>query len=540
MSLIPRTRGGAFARFALGAFVVIAFTAATTAVAGLLQFKQLATYVSATPALKRANVTIPSPGNPQTIFVIGSDHRAGTSWNSANTDTMMLIRLNPASSTINVLSIPRDLEVQIPEGDVPVTAKLNSAYSEGGPNLLINVIRQQVFPGLQVNHIIDLNFGGFEDLVNAIGCVYTDVDHRYYNNTAQTDYSSINIMPGYQKLCGVKALSFVRFRHTDTDIVRNARQQDFVRWAKEQYSQDQLIENRDTLIQIFGQHAQTDENLHTTDGLINLFNLVAFMDGHTIKQIPFPAILDPCVPSGPVAPEITGSTVPAANATQTACYVSADTGAEQTAFNQLMTPTVSQPSSSSSPSAAASGSSTPSSGAPHGSGPSPASLGLTADVADGKAQVAALGGRAGMPVYFPRLIENQSEYCTPTNSLCPLGYGAAAAVDGIPSGYPHAYTIANERGQSFAAYRMTIVINSLTGEYYGVQGTSWMNPPILDHPTMTRYVDGKQLLLFVTDGKKISQVAWKTPYGVYWISNTLTNNLTNQQMVAIAASLTRA
>ena len=114
MKLMPSTRGRALWRFALGAFIVIGFTAATTAVAGLLQFKQLATYISATPALKHANVVVPNPGDPQTILVIGSDHRARTSWRSANTDTMMLIRLDPNSSTINVLSIPRDLKVDIP------------------------------------------------------------------------------------------------------------------------------------------------------------------------------------------------------------------------------------------------------------------------------------------------------------------------------------------------------------------------------------------------------------------------------------------
>jgi LCP family protein required for cell wall assembly len=453
---------------------------------------------------------------------------------------MMLIRMNPASSTINVLSIPRDLEVQIPEGGVPVTAKLNSAYSVGGPNLLINVIKQQVFPGLQVNHIVDINFGGFEDLVNAIGCVYTDVDHRYYNNTAQTDYSSINIMPGYQKLCGAAALSFVRFRHTDTDIVRNARQQDFVRWAKEAYSQDQLIENRDTLIKIFGQHAQTDSNLHTTDGLINLFNLVAFMDGHTIKQIPFPAILDPCGGGPAPLPSITGSTVPAANATQTACYVSANASDEQSTFNAFMTPTVSQPSSSSSTATAASSAAAPAThGRGHGGGPTPASLGLISDVTDGKAQVAALRGHAEMPVYYPRLIDSQAQYCTPTNPECPLGYGAAAAVDGIASGYPRAYVIRDQQGHAHTGYRMTIVINSVLGQYYGVQGMTWMHPPILAHPTTTKMVDGKELLLYATDGGKVSQVAWRTPSGVYWVSNTLTDTLTNAQMVAIAGSLTQ-
>ncbi|HXO08201.1 MAG TPA: LCP family protein, partial [Solirubrobacteraceae bacterium] len=278
MKLIPRTRGGALWRFLLGAVIVIGATAGTTAVAGLLQFKQLAADISLTPALPNANVTLPNPGQPQTIMIIGSDHRAGEPFRSAQTDTILLVRLNGSSQTINVLSVPRDLEVNIPGVG---QAKINSAYSTGGPNLLVKVLRQQVFPGLHVNHIVDINFGGFEDLVNAIGCVYADVDHRYYNVSAlgPNDFSSINIQPGYQKLCGPQALQFVRFRHTDSDLVRNARQQDFIRWAKDQYGVDNLIANRDKLLRIFGAHTVTDHNLHTLDGLINLFNLVAFSDG---------------------------------------------------------------------------------------------------------------------------------------------------------------------------------------------------------------------------------------------------------------------
>ena len=113
---------------------------------------------------------------------------------------MMLVRLDPASATINLLSIPRDLEVQLYSGGG--AGRLNAANSIGGPNLLIRILSTQVFPGLQVNHIIDVNFGGFEALVNSVGCVYVDVDHRYYNNTAYTNYSSIDLKPGYQKLCG--------------------------------------------------------------------------------------------------------------------------------------------------------------------------------------------------------------------------------------------------------------------------------------------------------------------------------------------------
>ena len=291
--LIPKSRTGTFVRFTLACVLVIGFAASATAVAGLLQVRQITHYLDATPALQTSSkaVSVPNPGSPQTLLLVGSDHRAGEPFKYSNTDTMMLVHIDPSSSTINLLSVPRDLKVQIPEGGVVATDKLNAAYSIGGDNLLVKILEQQVFPGLKINHIIDVNFGGFEDLVNAIGCVYTDVDHRYYNNTAYTDYSSIDIQPGYQKLCGTDALEFVRFRHTDSDIVRNARQQDFMRWAKSQFSQDEIIQDEGTLLKIFGAHAQTDHDLHTTDGLINLFDLVAFSAGHAVKQVPFPAIL---------------------------------------------------------------------------------------------------------------------------------------------------------------------------------------------------------------------------------------------------------
>ncbi len=506
MSLMPRTRGGALWRCLFAAVIVIGFTAATTAVAGLLQFKTLASDIGLTLAIGHANTTIPDPGSPQTILVIGSDHRAGTPFSSANTDTMMLVRLNPDSSSINVLSIPRDLEVRIPEGATTTTARINAAYSVGGPNLLIKVLRGQVFPGLRVNHIIDVNFGGFAALVDAIGCVYTDVDHRYYNNTAYTDYSSIHLQPGYQRLCGPDALSFVRFRHTDNDLVRNARQQDFVRWAKDQYGASQIYADRDKLLKIFGEHTQTDHNLHTVDGLINLFNLVAFSAGHAIKQVKFPATFLPCG-TGP-------------GGVQTACYVTAGRGAEHRVFAQFMTPT----------SAAAAGASV-GDGSGKRQGSSHKRAGLAGDASDGKAQAAALA-RVRMPIYYPRVIATGSSYCASATENCPVEIAS-------PRSYPRGYLIRDQAGYTHPSYRMTLVLNAMLGQYYGVQGTSWPHPPIINNPTETRTVAGKQLMLF-SNGGKLTQVAWRTPRGVYWISNTLTSDLSNSQMVAIAASLTRA
>jgi LCP family protein required for cell wall assembly len=523
VSFLPRDRRGALWRFAAGGAIVVLFTATTTAVGGLLQFKQAAQDLSANPAIKRAQVTIANPGEPQTLLLIGSDHRAGEPFRAAHTDTMLLVRLDPNSATINLMSLPRDLRVDIPGYG---TNRLNAAYSLGGPNLLLKTIQANGFPQLHVNHMIDVNFRGFSDLVDAIGCVYADVDRRYYNNTATDNYSSIDIQPGYQRLCGNNqsssgALAFVRFRHLDTDIVRNARQQDFLRWAKDEYGQSTLIAERDKLLRIFGQNTQTDANLHTADGVENLFTLVAFSAGHTIKSIRFPAILLPCGPPPPGAPSAIQ---------QSPCYVTVDTTAEQRAWNEFMTPTPAAPSAHPAPTSG--GATGPAGAHPSAVGAVP---GLIGDLGDGKVQAAALGN-LGMPIYVPGKIVAGSQYCTPTSTACPVEQGQAPAQIGVPGGYPRGYLIHDESGQPHVAYRMTLVVNSVQGQYYGIQGMAWRNPPILSKPTSTRFADGKQLLLYANGGK-LSVVAWRTAQGVYWVSNTLTDTIGNAQMVAIAASL---
>jgi polyisoprenyl-teichoic acid--peptidoglycan teichoic acid transferase len=508
--LIPKSRRGSLARFAIAAVIVIAFTATTTAVAGLLQFKTFVAYISVTAPIKHAHVTVPHPGQPQTILVIGSDHRAGNPFKTANTDTMMLVHIDANSSTINVISVPRDLKVALPEGGALVSSRLNAAYSQGGPNLLEKVLKQQVFPKLQVNHIIDVNFGGFEAVVNAIGCVYADVDRRYYNNTAVTDYSSINLQPGYQRLCGADALSFVRFRHTDSDLVRNARQQDFLRWAKAQFGVSELFSERTKLLKIFGQHTETDADLHSLDGLINLFNLVAFSAGHSIKQVPFPAVFLPCSPGTTTAAGTVVGAVP--------CYVTASRSAEQAAFAAFMRPTR--------PKASRAG------GPGKRPGHRPATLSnaaVTGAAADGQSQAAAVS-RGKLPIYYPRVIASGSSYCT-DGGACPEGP--------VPNSYPRGYHIRARDGTRYPAYRMTLELNPVLGQYYGVQGTTWRNAPILSGSSGTRTVAGKRLMLYY-DGSKLTMVAWRTAGAVYWISNTLTQNLSNSQMLVIAGSLTRA
>ncbi len=440
---------------------------------------------------------LPSSGATQTLLLIGSDHRAGAPFKAANTDVMMLVRLDPNLSTINVLSVPRDLEVRVPQGGTSYTAKLNSVYSLGGPSLLLSILKTQVFPGLEVNHIVDFSFGGFSNLVDALGCVYGDIDHRYFNDTAQTGYSSINLEAGYQQLCGPQALQFVRFRHTDDDLVREARQQNFLRWASEEFSLGDLLAKRNRLFQIIGRYAQTDAGLHSVDGLIRLFDLAINVAGHPVQQIPL-RVRVLCAAGG-------------------ACYFTLSRHDAMAAYQRFVGSGAGAPSSSS------------------GSRPRTAGRGGTAavvaDAAAGQAQARALG-TPGLPVYYPAEIASGSSYCSDTTGNCRVAPNSASR---YTNAYPRAYEIAAD-GHHYPSYRMTLVLSAALGEYYGVQGTAWSDPPILRHPTQTEMVNGRQLREYGT-GSALTLVAFSTPGGTYWVSNTLTNSIPSAELIAIAASL---
>jgi hypothetical protein len=159
---------------------------------------------------------------------------------------------------------------------------------------------------------------------------------------------------------------------------------------------------------------------------------------------------------------------------------------------------------------------------------------LTADVADGRSQSAQLG-HIRMPVYYPKLIVAGSGYCFSITGNCNDPEEPSTP---YAHSYPRAYGIRSQDGTPHAAYRMTLVINSALGLWYGVQGTTWLNPPILNNPTQVQTIRGKSLMEYFSGGK-LSLVAWRTPQAVYWVSNTLTDAIPNKQLEAIAASLTR-
>jgi LCP family protein required for cell wall assembly len=169
-------------------------------------------------------------GAPVNVLVLGYDHRSWEQNTNSRSDTMILMRLDPKKQTLTTISMPRDMKVDIPGHGVN---KINAAYSFGGATLALETVRQLL--NVKINYLITVNFTGFRRVVDDVGGVYIDVERRYYNQNGQAgsgDYTNIDLKAGYQKLNGVNALSYVRFRHQDSDIFRLARQQQFLRELK--------------------------------------------------------------------------------------------------------------------------------------------------------------------------------------------------------------------------------------------------------------------------------------------------------------------
>ena len=204
----PPKRPRLWLRFLIASLLIISTTAAATSIGVLDYLGGIASALGHNGRLNKIDRFLAHGynGGPQTILVIGSNYRPnGSTGKNGLSDTVMLVRLDPSQNTINMLSIPRELKVNIPGYGI---GKINAAYSYGGPELTLRTLKQVT--GLAVNHVFVAGFEGFARAVDAIGCVYVDVDQRYYHSNegvaASEEYSEINIEPGYQELCGKKAL----------------------------------------------------------------------------------------------------------------------------------------------------------------------------------------------------------------------------------------------------------------------------------------------------------------------------------------------
>jgi LCP family protein required for cell wall assembly len=469
-------RRGLWKRFLVGAIVMIAASASATTVLGIHQVDRISNAFHGNLPV-RDLVAQADPGKPQTVLLIGSDKRAKGARDAgggARSDTMILMRLDASKGGIALMSLPRDLKVQIPGHG---TDKLNAAYSYGGPRLLLSTVKR--ITGLQVNHVINVDFRGFKEAVDQIGCVYTDVDRRYFNDNSNPadQYATIKVFAGYQKLCGKNALDYVRYRHTDTDIVRAARQQDFLRQAKAQVGTGKLISKQAKLLKVVSKYTSSD--IHGRKAVISLLRLAVDLAGSPVVEIHFPARVG--------ASYVTASSTAVKKATREFLVVSGSkAGAAKPRVRR--------------PKRKTDRSSKPSSD-------------LIDISAAGRQQALTVAKDSRLlKIYYPRLGVSHSSFSVTS---------------------PRAYRICGPHGHCWASYRMVIARNPLLGEYYGLQGTRWKDPPIIKSPTEVIDYHGRRLMVF-KDGPRVRLVAWQTKGGTYWIANTLLQTISKSDMLAIA------
>ncbi len=508
----PRLGIGMWKRFALAGVLIVLLCGGATAAVTVSTANRIANEVF--PKLNQIHtpkglISSIYTGGPKTFLILGSDKRYGSTniderEAGPHSDTILLVRFDPEQEQTSVLSIPRDLLVTIkmPDGEALYPQKINAAYTLGsalpghdeGANLAAETIKE-VLPGLELNGIIDVTFAGFIRVVDSLGCVYVNVDHRYFNEnigTPETDYTSINLQPGYQKLCYENALNYVRYRHTDSDFVRVARQQDFLRDLREQVSPE--LGEVDKVAKAVG-HAISTNFSPSASILLELAKLIGFSQGKPLRQVKFQTENIDYVLNG-------GDYVTSSAALEHATLEDFLHGHQR--LRPLNLPA----------SASRGGRSNRrrnSHGSSRGAVPNPASEDLYPTTSSDQQQAVSAAVQVPFPLLYPRL------------------QTGPATQEGV-----RPYALRDPQGHLHHAYTVVFQQNTIGG-YYDVAGTDWLDPPIIEHPQETRYV-GRRAYMIFADGEHIHMIAWRQHHTLYWVINTLLEELTNQQMLRIADS----
>jgi LCP family protein required for cell wall assembly len=225
-------------------------------------------------------------GAPFTILVIGSDTRVGETGQAVQnfgsssevtgqrSDVVQLWRVTPATKQIQVMSIPRDTVVSMLPPDAVQFGnynRINSSYNSGA-NQLVKTIEANF--GIPINHVVQVDFSGFQDAVNALGGIYLDFPYP-----AKDSYSGLNITtPGCQLLGGFQALAVARARHYQ--YYENGY------WHYDPTSDFGRIQRQDTFIKALISSAKSKVNPLTVNAFVgSIHEGVTIDDGFGFNQL---------------------------------------------------------------------------------------------------------------------------------------------------------------------------------------------------------------------------------------------------------------
>ena len=209
-------------------------------------------------------------GRPVNILVMGIDQVPGAPDNSeeifsGRSDTMLLLRIDPSDNTVNLLSIPRDTQVEIP--GIGVT-KINQANASGGPALARQVVTNTM-NGIEVDRYVRVSTSAFRELVDLLGGVEIYVPERmsYVDNTQKL---KIDLAQGWQTLNGDRAEQFARFRHDNLgDIGRVQRQQALIKALRSKLASPLVLPRVPSLITMMQKYIDTNLSVEEMLALVN-------------------------------------------------------------------------------------------------------------------------------------------------------------------------------------------------------------------------------------------------------------------------------
>jgi LCP family protein required for cell wall assembly len=189
------------------------------------------------------------------VLVLGIDSRDGDR-TTENTDTMIVVSLDPLNKTAAMLSIPRDVYINKPG---TFQGKINGAFAFGGPDLVRRLTSDLL--GIKIHSYTLVNFEAFNRIVNGVGGVIIDVKRPVrdeYYPTVDYGVERIYITPGPQLMFGDTALKYARSRHESNDYSRARRQQDVLAALRVKLSQPQALRALPSLMDGVGTTVETD------------------------------------------------------------------------------------------------------------------------------------------------------------------------------------------------------------------------------------------------------------------------------------------
>jgi LCP family protein required for cell wall assembly len=270
-------------------FIVLGFVLAALIGLGAFFFPLLQS--STTPVVTSGGgilnpLTIAGPTDPFTVLLLGSDDDSKFAADKYNTQSMILVRVDPSTRSVTMLSIPRDLWVQMPGGGM---GKISTASQTGGIPAAVAVVESNF--KVHIDDYAWIGLEGLIKLIDAMGGVDLEITNPvlddFYpadiNTSSPYGYYRVALMPGAVHLDGVHALQYVRSRHGDLrgDFARSERQQELLLAMKDQ-AKRLNITDLPALASALNGEVKTSISL---DRMRALFSVLDQYDGRNVKRV---------------------------------------------------------------------------------------------------------------------------------------------------------------------------------------------------------------------------------------------------------------